>query len=94
LTKPPPWKGHSEGDNLIHNVYSNDTILENMVRTKLAAARICHCPTMLIGFLMKWSMDHVLTWGYMSNKDIGISSEWQNRHRAHFMTLTYFTPEK
>jgi hypothetical protein len=39
-------------------------------------------------------MDHVLTWGYMSKKDIAISSEWGNRCCIHFMTLTYFTPEK
>jgi hypothetical protein len=37
---------------------------------------------------------HVLTWGYMSKKDIAISSEWGNRRCTHFMTLTYFTPEK
>jgi hypothetical protein len=46
---------------------------------------------------MKWSMDHVLTWGYMSKKDIAISLEWErkiNRRCTHFMTLTYFTPEK
>jgi hypothetical protein len=39
--------------------------------------------------LMKWSMDHMLTWGYMSKKDIAISSEWGNRRCTHFIT-----PEK
>jgi hypothetical protein len=29
----------------------------------------------VMSILMKWSMDHVLTWGYMSKKDIAIRSE-------------------
>jgi hypothetical protein len=32
-------------------------------------------------------MDHVLTWGYMSKKDIAISSEWGNTTLYSFYDL-------
>jgi hypothetical protein len=43
--------------------------------------------------IIKWSMVHVHTWGYMRKKDTAISSEWGIRSCTHIMTLTYFTPE-
>jgi hypothetical protein len=40
---------------------------------------------------MKWSMDHVLTWGYMSKK---FRMGKQTLYSFYDLGLTYFTPEK